>query len=234
MQSPGRLLLENRLQLLTQQLYTTALDLVFPPVCVGCERVGSFFCMHCIESLTPAPPQHVAGLEGVRTHAVFEGVVRKALHGLKYERQKRQAEPLGLLLDQALHDVDWQVDIVCPVPLHEKRLRERGYNQAALLAQVLANRRQWAFSPVAVQRCRETVSQVDLNARQRHANVDGVFEAEPNVCHAKTVLLVDDVLTTGATLAACADALRAVGATCVYAVTVAGAARSEIQADHVR
>ncbi len=224
MQSLGRLPLENRLQLLTQQVLTTALDLLFPPICVGCERVGSFLCARCMASLTPAPVRQVPGLDGVRTRVVFEGIVRDALHGLKYERQKRYAESLAVLLDQALNDVNWPVDVVCPVPLHEKRLRERGYNQAELLAQELANRRRWICLPSALRRCRETASQVDLNAQERMANVAGAFVAAQDIVHAKTVLVVDDVLTTGATLTACADALRAAGAIYVYGVTVAGAA----------
>ncbi|MBN1562221.1 MAG: hypothetical protein JXA10_00150, partial [Anaerolineae bacterium] len=98
MPSPGRLSFEDRWQLLARQVFTTALDLVFPPVCVGCERVGSFLCERCIAALKPARERYVPELEGIQVRASFEGAVREALHGLKYERQRRLAEPLGKLL----------------------------------------------------------------------------------------------------------------------------------------
>jgi ComF family protein len=117
----------------------------------------------------------------------------------------------------------WPVDVVSAVPLHASRLRERGYNQAVLLAQVVARTRSWVFAPDALRRVRETASQVNLNAQERRANVEAAFFAEPAVFCGRQVLVIDDVLTTGATLSACADALRAAGATHVYGATLAGA-----------
>jgi ComF family protein len=133
------------------------------------------------------------------------------------------AEPLGRLIGEMVQREGWSVDVVSAVPLHESRLRQRGYNQAALLARQVAQIQKWTFAPNALRRVRETASQVDLNAQERRANVDGAFAAEPVFCDGKRVLVIDDVLTTGSTLSACADALRAAGATQVYGATVAGA-----------
>jgi ComF family protein len=199
------------------------LDLLFPPLCVNCERVGSFLCSHCLATVSPAPERTVAGLDGVQVRADFEGAIRTAVHAFKYEGQTRLAEPLGALLNETLCCTHWPVDVVSAVPLHASRLRERGYNQAVLLAQVVARTRSWVFAPDALRRVRETASQVNLNAQERRANVEAAFFAEPAVFCGRQVLVIDDVLTTGATLSACADALRAAGATHVYGATLAGA-----------
>lgn len=214
----GGLLPENRIKLLAQQVFTTAIDLVFPPFCVGCDRVGSFLCPRCMATLVPAPAREVAGLDGVKAAVNYEGAVRRAIHALKYERQRRVAEPLGRLLT----GLDWPVDLVTAVPLHPKRLQERGYNQAALVAQTVAQLYQWEFADDILQRTRETTSQVQLSAQERQANVEGAFDAVTEKVRGKRLLVIDDVLTTGATMAACADALRRAGAIQVFGATVAG------------
>ncbi|MBI5960987.1 MAG: ComF family protein [Chloroflexi bacterium] len=209
---------------------TTALDLLFPPLCVNCDRVGSFLCPHCLAKMTPAPSRTLPEFDEVRVCANYAAPVSTAIHALKYQGQTRIAETLGLLLCQALENTQWPVEMVSAVPLHPNRLRERGYNQAALLAHYLAQTHHWPFVPDAVQRVRETASQVHLNARERQDNVAEAFSADPGRVSGKSVLLVDDVLTTGATLSACAAALRAAGAVRVYGVTVAGAMVQDQQA----
>jgi ComF family protein len=164
--------------------------------------------------------------DGVRVRAIYGGAISSAIHALKYNHQTRLAGPLGEFLCEALYDIDWAIDIVVAVPLHAKRLRERGYNQAALLGEVVAQRRGWEFSPSAVIRARETRSQVHLNAHERQENVADAFSAEPRIVANKGVLIIDDVLTTGATMSACAEALRSAGAAWVYGAAVASAAYS--------
>lgn len=115
------------------------------------------------------------------------------------------------------------VELVVPVPLAPKRQRERGYNQAELLAHAIAGKLGIPFVPSAAKRIRETRSQVGLSIVQRRDNVAGAFWADPRHIDGKCVLLIDDVLTTGATLNACALALRHAGASKIVAMTVARA-----------
>jgi ComF family protein len=184
-------------------------------------------CPRCLATVMRAPARELPGLDGIRVRALFEGAISAAIHAFKYQRQTRLVQPLGALLCEAVQDAGWSVDVVTAVPLHAARLRERGYNQAALLADYLARAEGWACIPSAVQRVRETASQVHLNAQERRANVADAFAADPDWVRGHCVLIIDDVLTTGATLGACADAVRAAGATRVYGATVAGAVYSK-------
>lgn len=152
------------------------------------------------------------------------GAARAAIHALKYDGLRRLAPTIAAWIREALHATAWPIDLVTVVPLHVNRLVERGYNQSELLAQhVVPLYPGSAFKPDAVTRVRETASQAQLNAQARQENVVGAFVANEDVVAARCVLVIDDVLTTGATLGACATALRAAGAKQVFGAAAAGA-----------
>ena len=159
----------------------------------------------------------------LRSWSLFDAPVRPALHRLKYRRNVGLGEALAPQLCDFVVGLGWTVRCVVPVPLADKRLAERGYNQAGLIARPLAMALRVAYSPKAVARIRDTRSQVGLTAAARRANVQGAFEADPRLVDDRTILLVDDVATTGATLSSCAEALYASGAQDVFALTVARA-----------
>jgi ComF family protein len=148
---------------------------------------------------------------------------------LKFQRRERLGKRLGALLKPLWESLELQNSLLVPVPLHPARQRERGYNQAELLAQGLARSlRQTAREPRVEIRClrriRPTLPQTGLNLTARRENVRGVFAvARPEKVRDRSVVLIDDVMTTGATLAACAAVLKKAGARRVCALTLARA-----------
>lgn len=223
------------------RLFWQLVDALFPPRCVGCGQAGERWCAACAETVQPliAPLCEVCGdisatglcprcarqrpaYTALRSWAVFAGPVRHALHRLKYRRDLGAADVLARHLAAVFRRTDWNVDWVVPIPLGARRLRERGYNQAALLARPLAWQLERPLRPGVLQRVRETRSQVGLDREARRRNVREAFRAAAAVA-GRRVLLVDDVATTGATLEAAATALRRAGAVDVFALTVARA-----------
>jgi ComF family protein len=162
-------------------------------------------------------------IERIRSVAYFEGVLREAVHCLKYSGRTVLAEPLGELMAAYWMQHPTPVDLVVPVPLHPTRLRERGYNQAALLAREMARRVGLVVEERTLIRQRATASQVELDSRQRKKNVFDAFCCCDNSLTGKRVLLIDDVCTTGATLEACAVALYAGEVRSLQALTLARA-----------
>ncbi|MBX3062558.1 MAG: ComF family protein [Anaerolineae bacterium] len=215
----------TRLKFIARQLADSALDLLFPPRCISCNRAGSLLCQDCQAALTPvAPVVHITGpLREHRATAVFEGAIRESLHALKYENQQRMALALGSRLYDEYKRAAWTATVITAAPLHANRQRTRGYNQAGLLAQNLAQRAGIPYIPDLLQRVRDTQSQVGLTMRERQANVADAFIADSRRTKAQHIVIVDDVYTTGATLRACADALRQAGAAEVWGLTVAAA-----------
>ena len=150
---------------------------------------------------------------------VFDGPVRDAVHRLKYGGEYARAAWAGEHLAPTLCRLGWRADLLLPVPLHPIRLRQRGYNQSAKLAAALGKRLDVTVRDALV-RERNTRPQVDLSAVERRRNVDGAFNARERL-DGRHVVLIDDVMTTGATLLDCARACRAAGAADVRALTVA-------------
>jgi ComF family protein len=155
------------------------------------------------------------------------GKLQQAIWSLKYQNTPALAEPLGERLAACFRQQNWMIDMIVPVPLHMKRLRERGYNQAQELGEHASMLLSLPCISDALTRTRQTQSQVTLNAEQRQTNMEDAFHANPDHVRHKTLLLIDDVYTTGATLAACAQAALDVGATAVYGLTVTTPGRSQ-------
>jgi ComF family protein len=218
------------------------LDFLFPPRCVACRHTGTdWFCAECrgqiVKVMPPicsrcgrplVPPQTLCqfckksplAIEGTRAVAFFEGTLRAAIHALKYNHRPELATPLGNLLHEYLHQESLPADALIPVPLHPQRERERGYNQAFLLTQILGEQAGLPVWNETLTRIRVTRSQVELNAIERHKNVKDAFTATARVANAR-ILLIDDVCTTGATMEACGTALYRQGAKSVWGLALA-------------
>jgi len=158
-----------------------------------------------------------------RSAALYQGAVREALHAFKFSGKTALAGPLtDLLLEVCGPAIAPAPDLVVPVPLHRRREQERGYNQSALLARRVARRLGAAHAPRALWRVRPTSPQAELTGAERRTNVRGAFAVRsPGALAGRHVLLIDDVLTTGTTVAECARVLAAAGAGAVGVLTVA-------------
>lgn len=159
----------------------------------------------------------------MRSWAVFDSPVQNALHTLKYRRNIGLGEAFAAQMKGFVQSLAWCADILLPVPLGKNRLKERGYNQVALVARPLAYEVGLAYKPNALWKARETRSQVGLTTSQRRENVAGAYQADVRAVKDKSVILVDDVATTGSTIVACTTALLSAGAKEVYAITIARA-----------
>jgi ComF family protein len=141
---------------------------------------------------------------------------------LKYRRDIAMGDALAAQMTSFVMDLAWPIDVVVPIPLGRKRIKERGYNQVAMIAKPLAMALEIRYAPHELMRNKETRSQVGLSREERRVNVKEAFHAGVGVIK-KNVLVMDDVSTTGSTLSSAAMALRVAGAKEVYALTVARA-----------
>jgi competence protein ComFC len=211
-------------QSLMRRWLRAGIQLVFPPRCAGCGRVDEFWCARCQVEIDAIPlATHVepcSPLVAVAFTGTHTGKLQEAQWALKYDNMPEIAEPLGQRLAERFLMLNWTIDMIVPVPMHAARLRERGYNQAQLLGEYAARQLTIPCIAEAIRRLRQTQSQVTLNAQERLANMQDAFEANPQLVTDQTILLIDDVYTTGATLAACAQAALDAGATAVYGLTV--------------
>lgn len=218
-----------------------ALDLLFPQRCVGCGRWGYFICPVCCQSLPRieppvclrcGQPQRQGTLcsncadwqdiEGLRAPFRFEGAIRQAVLELKYQHLRAIAVPLAGLLHHYLAAAPLPVDVLIPIPLHPRRLRERGYNQSELLAKELSKLVKLPVVTDCLVRERDTPPQARTTSiEERRRNIAKAFVCLDNRVGGQRVLVIDDVSTSGATLDAAAAALKSAGASSVWGLTVA-------------
>ncbi len=230
-----------------------AVSLVYPPVCAVCSasveaskyicddceerapRIVPPFCAKCSEPFPGAITQTFSCANCAERRLHFDcavaayrsrGLVRNVLHQFKYGKQRHLRHPIAKWLGESLADPRLRgrhFDIIVPVPLHPARERERGFNQAALLSELLALATELPARPI-LERVRYTTTQTAYDRAERMENLHGAFRLRKNKdVRGLHVLLIDDVLTTGSTLSECARVLRAAGAVSVHAATAARA-----------
>ena len=219
------------------------LDVLFPPRCAGCGTWGDRFCASCFE-ITPRIEKPICQICGdpvrhskdivcrrcssqgmafscVRSWALFKDPIQSAIHQLKYRQDRGLGEVLARPLVEILQTYHWPIDLILPVPLDSARRRERGYNQAALLARPVSWRMGIPYSDKSIKRIKQTRQQVGLSLPERQTNLAGAFKADRKRVAGGNILIVDDVITTGSTMDACAQALIDAGANKVYGITLA-------------
>jgi ComF family protein len=203
--------------------------LAFPDCCLVCTRAllseERAICFSCIDSL-PETGYHCLADNPVAQHfwgrlplvhaAAYlyvqdANITQQMIHLLKYNRKRQIGVKLGRLYGHKLQEpgsLIRDIDLIVPVPLHPRRKRQRGYNQCDYFAQGLSEILGVPYAPDAIQRIRENISQTKRTRYDRWENVDGIFAlAQPDMVRGRHILLVDDVITTGATVESCASAL---------------------------
>jgi ComF family protein len=194
-----------------------ALDLLLAPRCAGCGAAGSWLCLACRDLCEPVRqgPVTAAGTYG--------GALREAIHRFKYDGERALANELGALVAACVASdlaTGVALDVVVPAVLHRERARSRGYDQAWLLAAVVSERTALPLR-IPLRRIRAAAPQVVLDRAARAENLRGAYVAEAGALRGARVALVDDVATTGATLASATGALRAGGARTVRSYVIA-------------
>lgn len=217
------------------------LDRLLPPRCGGCGALGSWLCARCRGLIQPLVEpicgrcgrrlqvrgerctcdRRLRALDAVRSAAVYQGPLERAIHRFKYQGRRPLARVLAGLLVERFEPFLQPDACLLAVPLHRRRRRQRGFNQSQLLAEELG--RAWTVgrSRGRLVRWRDTRSQVGLDRAQRRRNVEDAFSWQGPDLGGRPVLLIDDVITTCATVEACARALREAGAGDVRALSVA-------------
>ncbi len=239
-----------------KQFFQALLDVILPPLCHICHsfipNAGTLhICTSCRESLplVSSPLCTICGVpffaaggdhrcgaclthpphyDTARAHFLYEGPIRELIHSFKYNQRTHLRSPLALLTIEGVGVflADQNLHAIIPVPLHRSRLRQRGFNQAVLLGNILSRHLSIPLLPDALVRTRQTEPQIDLSATERRMNVKGAFTVNrAELVAGKRLLLFDDVMTTGSTINECAMELKKAGAEFVVATTIARTAK---------
>lgn len=237
-----------RLTYKLNRLLWIALDWIYPPVCAGCGKQNSRLCQECLDQINKITAiqcvvcgnlisdtqtvchqcmEDTVYLSSISSWAEYHGPTRLAILSLKYKQNIGLADTLSEFLISLVSRKQMQIDLIIPIPLGRVRQKSRGFNQSALLASPLSQYFDIPMSNNAVQRIKETGSQVDLTALERNINMEGAFLGNSAKLRGRNVLLVDDIITTGATMNHCAKAILESGARCVHAISVAKTIRTD-------
>lgn len=225
-----------------KQLQNEVTEFLFPRVCIGCGKFGDFICIDCSRKLSrllppicqrcgkPEPSAHLCpecwkkhdGIDSIRSVYIFEGLIRTAVYDLKYYNLRSISGMLGRFMADYYRESNFFGDYLVPVPLHTKRYRQRGYNQSELLAARLSDLTGVPLLPDGLQRVVDNVPQArTASIDQRRVNVEGIFRCDNGLVKGKQIIIIDDVCTSGATLEACAGALKRAGASRTFGFTLA-------------
>jgi len=219
------------------------MDYLFPPYCAGCGRFGERFCSDCYREVQRfehlkvcekcghplsgdkciSCPRYSFAFKTIKSWGIYNQSLRKAIHSLKFKNNLALGDEFASHLSQIVTNSHWPIDLIAPVPISSGREKSRGYNQSAMLAFPMALNLDVRYASSALSKTKENRSQVGLSPDERFNNAQDAFNANSRLVKNKTVLVVDDVTTTGATLHFCAQALLKAGAHEVYALTLAKA-----------
>lgn len=216
-------------------------DFVYPPNCTGCGKSGEIWCQTCQNSVHPidgplcrlcgypsarnevcsdcqkSPPPYSA----LRSWAEFEGPLREALHNLKYHSDLAMGNVFAPFLIHIILSCQWDFDFIIPMPISKQHYSSRGFNQSVIISRPIALALNKPMVNNAVERIKETKSQVNLDRDERFKNLQSAFLGNSAKLLNKKVLLVDDISTTGATMISCSQSLKDAGCSQVYCLTVA-------------
>jgi ComF family protein len=227
---------------LFSSLKQKALNFLFPPRCVSCGKGGAFLCQKCHNKLIYLQPplctrcskpirtgticqkcqSQTWDIDGICSVFKYGGAIRQAIIQFKYQNIKALDGPLSHFMMGYLRKHPLSFDIIIPVPIHERRLRERGYNQSLLLAQKLSYMTRSPVVEGALIRTKNTPHQASSDSvEQRRKNIRNAFKCSSHGISGKRILLIDDVCTSGATLNSCATSLKSAGAASVWGLTLA-------------
>lgn len=208
-------------------LYKEAIELIFPPRCQHCGRVDTYFCTVCEADMVGQSLDvliaDIPPMLNVISTGLHSDLLQSGVQALKYSGQQYLGKLHANRLKLALDTLDWEFDVIVPVPLHTTRLQKRGYNQAKEISIHLADLCHCTHDDQTLIRQSQTQSQVGLNREERIDNVKEAFAVTSSALEGKTILLIDDVKTTGATMSSCADVLLRNGSKAIYGATVTSA-----------
>ena len=225
-----------------KQLQNEVIKLIFPAVCISCGKFGDFICVDCEKKLSRLLPpicqrcgkpessaqycpecwRKQSDLSGIRSVFIFEGIIRTAVHELKYYHLRAISSLLGEYMAIYYRDNALSCDYLIPVPLHPKRFGQRGYNQSELLTAKMSEITGVPMLNDAIVRVIDNEPQArTVSVEERRHNVENVFSCKNSLVRGKEVMIVDDVCTSGATLEACAKSLIGGGAKKAFGITLA-------------